>query len=255
MLISSIIALNSMGAFTFAITYLELEPTYKCTFLDPETQEQSIQQCNYETVCKSEDPNLIAYEVDQESIYSLNNWNQQINMHCVPRSYVGSLGSTIFLGCAFSSFVMPFTGDLFGRWNSSQFLGLLTLPVWYIVIYADSFGAIQFACFWAGLLSLLRFTNLFILMNEFINEKHSGVATSIFMSGDSFMGFYILGFVYFISKDIAAFQHICVYLTILSLALFHFIPESPKWLISVGRYDEARQSLKTIARINGCSTD
>ena len=37
MLISSVIALNSMGVFSFAITFLELEPVYKCTYLDPET--------------------------------------------------------------------------------------------------------------------------------------------------------------------------------------------------------------------------
>ena len=179
-------------------------------------------------------------EVDEDSIYSLYNWNQQVNMHCVPRTYVGSIASMMFLGCAFASLVMPFTGDLFGRWNSAQFLGFLTLPVWYVVIYTNSFAAIQFACFWAGLLCLLRFTNLFILMNEFMSEKHSGIATSIFMSGDSAMGFYLVGYLRFINKDLIALQHICVYLTILSLALFTFIPESPKWLISVGRYDEAR---------------
>ena len=41
MMISSIIALNSMGIFTFAMTFLELTPAYKCTFLNPVTQEQT----------------------------------------------------------------------------------------------------------------------------------------------------------------------------------------------------------------------
>ena len=125
-------------------------------------------------------------------------------MHCIPRTYIGGLASLMFLGCAFASIAMPFTGDLFGRLNSSQFLGLLTLPVWYIVIYTDSFAAIQFACFWAGLLSLLRFTNLFLLMNELMEEKFVSIATSIFMSGDSFMGFYLVGYLRFIDKDIVA---------------------------------------------------
>ena len=228
---------------------------YKCTFVDPETHETTIQQCNYETVCKSEDLNLKAYEVDTDSAYSLYNWNQQVNMHCVPRNYVGGLGSMIFIGCAVSSLIMPFTGDLFGRWNSAQFLGFLTLPVWYLFIYTNSFAAIQFGCFWAGLLMLLRFTNLYILMNEFMAQKHQGYATSIFMCGDSAMTFYLIGYLRFIDKDLVALQQLCVYLTILSIVLFSFIPESPKWLISVGRYDEARQSLRKIAKINGKSTD
>lgn len=133
----------------------------------------------------------------------------------------------MFLGCAFASPIMPFTGDLFGRWSSSQFLGVLTLPVWYVVIYTNSFAAIQFACFWAGFLCMLRFTNLFILMNEFMVEKHAGLATSIFMSGDSVLGFYLIGYLRFVDKDIVALQHFCVYLTIMSLALFSLIPESP----------------------------
>ena len=42
-LISSIIAVNSFGFYHYAITFFELEPTYKCTFIDPETQDQSVQ--------------------------------------------------------------------------------------------------------------------------------------------------------------------------------------------------------------------
>ena len=87
-----------------------------------------------------------------------------------------------------------------------------------------------------------------------MQDKHLGNATSVFMSGDSFMGFYLVGYLCYVDKDIVAVQHASIYLTLLSLVLFTFIPESPKWLISVRRYDEARQSLKTIAKMNGCSS-
>ena len=125
-------------------------------------------------------------------------------MHCMPRVHVGFIGAMMFLGSAFSSFVMPFTGDLFGRWNSCQFLGLLTLPVWYIVINAKSITAILFACYWAGFLTLLRFTNLYVLMHEFMDKKHAGMATSIFMCGNSCMSIYLVGYCYYIGKDIIA---------------------------------------------------
>ena len=87
-----------------------------------------------------------------------------------------------------------------------------------------------------------------------MQDKHLGNATSVFMSGDSFMGFYLVGYLCYVDKDIVAVQHASIYLTLLSLVLFTFIPESPKWLISVGRYEEARQSLKTIAKMNGYSS-
>ena len=70
-----IIGLNSMGVFTMAITFLELEPVYKCTYVNPDTKETRVETCDREVVCESEDTSLVSYEVDTESIYSLNNWN------------------------------------------------------------------------------------------------------------------------------------------------------------------------------------
>ena len=75
MMIIVIIGLNAMGVFTMAITFLELEPVYKCTYMDLNTKQTRIETCDREVVCKSEDTSLISYEVDNESIYSLNNWN------------------------------------------------------------------------------------------------------------------------------------------------------------------------------------
>ena len=63
-------------------------------------------------------------------------------MHCVPRTYIGGLASLMFLGFAVSSLIMPYTGDLYGRLNSAQLLGALTLPIWYLVISTDSFAVI-----------------------------------------------------------------------------------------------------------------
>ena len=123
------------------------------------------------------------------------------------------------------------------------------------MINTDSFAMIQLCCFWAGLLSLLQFTNLFVLNNELYKEQHVGLASSVFFSGDSFMGFYLVGYLRFIDKDISLVQQLIPYLTALSLILFHFLPESPKWLCSVGRFDEARESLRTIAKMNGASID
>ena len=49
----SIVGLNGMGVFTFAITFLELEPVYKCTYVDTETGAKRVEICDAETVCLS----------------------------------------------------------------------------------------------------------------------------------------------------------------------------------------------------------
>ena len=248
----TILGINAMGVFTFLITFLELEPVYKCTYLDEGSSSVRVETCDQEVVCKSEDTSLISWEIDEDSIYSLSNWNQKANLHCVPMEYVGSLASFAFLGAAFGSLAMPFSGDVFGRWYASQFLCLLSLPTFYLSIMADSIGLIQFASFWIGFITFIRYANMYLLMMELMEEQYTGIATAVFMCGDSMMGFYIVTYLRFFSKDCIAFLALTIILSIASFFLHFFIPESPKWLVSVGRYDEARAALTQIARINGC---
>jgi len=56
----------------------------------------------------------------------------------------------------------------------------------------------------------------------------------------------------FISKDIAYIQYCNLFLvSILILFTIVYLPESPKFLHSKERYDEARNSLSFVARVNG----
>ena len=56
----------------------------------------------------------------------------------------------------------------------------------------------------------------------------------------------------FISKDIAYIQWCNLFLvSILILFTIVYLPESPKFLHSKERYDEARNSLSLVARVNG----
>jgi hypothetical protein len=55
-----------------------------------------------------------------------------------------------------------------------------------------------------------------------------------------------------ISKHWAGLQYTSLILSVISAAgIWLMVPESPKWLIGMGRYDQARISLQSIARFNG----
>lgn len=57
----------------------------------------------------------------------------------------------------------------------------------------------------------------------------------------------------FVSKYWQPFQIFgCVSLVVITGSIL-LLPESPKYLISKKKYDEARNSLRTIARINRCN--
>jgi MFS family permease len=66
-------------------------------------------------VC-SQNTTIISYSVNTTSVYSLNNWIEQLNMYCTDGKYVGMIGALAFLGSAIACGILPILGDKIGRY-------------------------------------------------------------------------------------------------------------------------------------------
>jgi len=73
------------------------------------------------------------------------------------------------------------------------------------------------------------------------------------MIGDTSAILYLTFYYRFISKNSYPIFWFGFALNILTFMLAFFIPESPAWLVSMKRYDEARKSLHKIAKWNGAA--
>lgn len=68
--------------------------------------------CTAEEWCENEDWN---HKIDWDSRFSLQNWIEQLGAACAPRSAIGALGSSYFLGWVVSLLFVSRLADKYGR--------------------------------------------------------------------------------------------------------------------------------------------
>ena len=158
--------------------------------------------------------------------------------------------SIFYLGKLVGAFVFGWMADTYGRKRilfPTLALALLTELAAIVTPNLWLFLMFRFFCgmFIAGL-----FNTLLLMVSEFVSTRYRPLATSILWM------FWIVGLcllplqAYFI-RDWKILFLVCSAPYLLSLLSFWFIPESPRWLRTEERMDEAIKVLKEIARWNG----
>lgn len=161
------------------------------------------------------------------------------------------LGSAIFSGMFFGAIVLSPISDHFGR-RPVHIIGLaLSLfgsiwmyffPTWYSVFISLIFKGI-------GMYTRLSISYLYTL-EMFDEERCKAIATismSINNSLSSIMALYfILG-----GRDATIFVLASIFILMYSIIFLPILPESPKLLHSLKKFNETRECLERIAKING----
>ena len=89
-----------------------------------------------------------------------------MNLICVPKQYIGAIGSFAFLGAALACLCIPRIGDKYGRKLVWQVTITLTLPIFLVLNLSSHIGAIYLANFFLGFALIGRFACSFILLTE-----------------------------------------------------------------------------------------
>ncbi|TNV80535.1 hypothetical protein FGO68_gene17354 [Halteria grandinella] len=184
--------------------------------------------------------------------YSLHNWVQWLNLECEQPYMIAAIGSANFLGWMLASIIVTRIGDLYGRklpFIVSQLLGdaaqlaMLFVPDIRIII------ALNFV---TGLSLAGRFSIAHLYLQELMPTKYRQIAGAFIQFSDA--GTVVIISIYnrYISKQWFPMQFGAVALMWVSLVATLFIPESPKYLYSRGRYEQARRSLNQMRIMNIC---
>ena len=101
-----------------------------------------------------------------------------------------------------------------------------------------------------GFLSSIRITVGYVYIMELLPKKFQTPITSIWNIQE--VSIYCLAVIYFwkISTHWFWFVLIGAIWQVISIFMLFFMPESPRYLVTAGRYEEARQAFETIAKYN-----
>lgn len=199
---------------------------------------------------KCENPNIPMLEqftFDQtEGISSIvNDWTLVCDRLPFLSSVQGSYMGGVFVGCI----VWGWASDKFGR--RKTMLVAIAIQICSTIITAFSVNYIMFIFF--RFLVAFSVSGVFecgfVLVCEICGPKFRapfGILTQ-FPFG---IGAAIMPFIAYFVREWSALQ-LCISIpSVALLSYYWFVPESPRWLISMGRFDEALKILKGGAKIN-----
>lgn len=143
-------------------------------------------------------------------------------------------------------------GDTMGRIKLIRIGFTLSVILYAIMIYVIHYKvALYFILFLLGILACIRLNFSFIYGSEIIKTTHSTVICSFYNFFDGLTMMQASIYFKYISNDwfylYWYFLSICIIGTVIS----YLMPESPRYLISIGDFKRARESFEFIAKLNG----
>ena len=226
--------------------FYELQPIYQCRdFLDITS--------TWET-CKSDDfcaeGSTLEYKVDYANDLSIHNWIEEYDMQCAAKFKFGLFGSLFFIGVVISSLIFPPLADQVGR-RPIALIGITMQAVASIgLLFSTSLIFTYSMIFVMGMAMAPRFFVGYVFSMEFLPQNYTAMATSITLAVDGLVLMWSSLYFMFIDNHWKSLYACAVVATFFAIAITMMQPESPKFLLSKGRYDEARKVITKIAKIN-----
>ena len=228
----------------YSISFFQLQPKYECqrTYgvdYDPMALDEGWFDCIAEDFCGKPD---IKHRVIEDAPESLHNWIEEYDMTCAPHYEFGLFGSLFFAAVVVGSLIFPPLADRIGRKPVTLGGVILVSLAQTAFCFSGSLRMSYFLYFLMGLAMPMRVFVGYIFAMEFLPLHNTQLATALTLGFDGLgLAFASLWFMY-VNKDWKSFfwaGNVFCYCTILVIWLT--MSESPKFLISRGRYDEARE--------------
>ena len=174
-----------------------------------------------------------------------------MDLQCVKDVEIGLFGQMFFAGLMISSiFFLPLADTKGRRPLVIIFHGIQVVSYAIANFVVNQYS--RYAMLFCLGLSMGIICNVdYMLAMELAPERHEEYIGSYMLSLDSVSMIASAIFLLFISRNTAIFQYVGFGFTVLCFVLMFIVSESPKFLHSSGRFDEAREVLLKIARVNG----
>ncbi|VDN52937.1 unnamed protein product [Dracunculus medinensis] len=190
------------------------------------------------------------YGWDYDNSTYINTLVTEFNLVCDQKNLIDLTGTAFYIGSFIGNIVFGHVADKFGR-RVSFFIILLTLVVFgsanAFAPNIESFIALRFL---TGLPFPALFQIPFIISIEFMGES-GRVFCGLMIDAFFGLAMVLLGLLAMFVRRWRLLIFLCNAPFVILFSYYLFLPESPRWLASVGRFSEAKTVLSKIAKANG----
>ncbi|XP_038058409.1 organic cation transporter protein-like [Patiria miniata] len=176
--------------------------------------------------------------------------NEEFRLVCEREDFVGLAQSVWFAGVLTGSLVWGSVGDWLGR-RKTFILSLIFVSISSIATtFAPNFLAYMALRFVTAACAYGIMLIISILPTEIVGPKDRvkvGTVSAIFFA----LGYLLLSFCAYFIRDWRHLQLVISLPYLLCFLMLIILPESPRWLISKGRFKEAKKIITKIAKVNG----
>ncbi|XP_012939027.1 organic cation transporter protein [Aplysia californica] len=208
---------------------------------------------------ENQDQHLIGFDQNETAkcdrwVFSKEKYDSTVASHldlgCDFTSIRTHTNLMMLLGLFIGSFICSPIADLFGRKKTLIFWALLQVACGLCFTVLTSVPLLLALRFFISLTCIGLFMCVFVFVTELVGPSQRafvGMCTMYFWS----CGMFLLVFLFYFVRNWRTAQFILTTPGILYASYWWLIPESPRWLISKGRYSEAADVLRRMARMNG----
>ncbi|PIK61368.1 putative solute carrier family 22 member 3 [Apostichopus japonicus] len=180
----------------------------------------------------------------------VNEWD----LVCDQSNLVEISQSVFMAGVMVGSILFGQLSDRFGR-KPILFVSLaLQVVVGTVVVFSPSIVFFTVVRFFVGVLEQGYDITSYVMVTELFTPRRRAYA-GILLTNFWALGIMSLPLLAWLIQDWRYLQLAITLPLLLALPLWWFIPESPRWLLSVGKYRKANNVLAKIARFNGKEAD
>lgn len=235
------------------IHFLTLKPKYECStdpnFVNPPPQEcLPFKEGDIEGFCDNPALHSKVNYTDEES---LDNWFQQYDLTCKSGAQVGLIGAMQSTGWLISALILPRVADLKGRkW---VVFGALCLQLVCMAgtFFSTNLTTTSVIMFFMGLSGVGRMSLCILFLMELIPNNNKPFCGTTVVLNNAATYLYCAIYFWQISIEWKWLECFATGITLICAIGALFLPESPKFLITQKKYNEARKSLSYISKFNG----
>jgi len=203
------------------------------------------EKCNMEEFCKDESK----YNVQIDYKKSVDNYSLKFNLYCKKSKLCPFLNSSFFFGAVIGVTICANYPDKIGRLPVLKFLMVINIIAQINYLFSINFYHILLVAFFSGFATYCN-SVLSLMIVETMDPIWSGLTMSARSASYGLVGI-VLGFYFMIVNNLMFLLLLNVVISVLGfwLVMKYFV-ESPRWLNSQNRLDEAIEAMRQMAIIN-----